>query len=1364
MKINRKYTAVNAGQNQRTKNPLKAMKKITTLLHLFLIVSPLLTTLSGVAQKTANISTTGGILVNTNSGHMRYRHEGIFLPSEYLPIATSFAYNSGRRSENYGYGRGWTFSYGMYYEKDSVGNMIVRYMDGHKELFVLNASDSSFSAPKDVYDVLEEYASGLFKITTKQGMEYYFSDPAHQKLTRMVDSRSNEITLQYRYSLLTQIVDPYGRSLQLTWSNGLLVSMTDDNASPTRTYAYKYDDEDQLIAVTNPLGNQKSFRYGNNHEITAIIDENGNEFGITYSSGYEVNKVISCFTVHHFSYNKEKNKTYVVEQAASGNQITTYHHDDEGRITHKSGNCCGYDVSYEYDARDNVIHLTDANQNITTFTYDSKGNVLTITDPLSNVLLFSYEPNFNNIATQTDRNGNIIRYTYDNKGNLTQVNHPLSLSEIFTYDGKGNVLTYTDKNNNTSTYTYDSYGNPLSETNAEGETRNYEYDARGNLIKYTDASGHETAYTYDAMNNLLTYTDPLGNTTTYTYDGLNNLLTETDANAHTTTYMYDPLNRLIEIEDPLGGRTNYTYDQKGNRLSETNPNGYTTTYTYDERNFLQSETDPLGNKSSYSYDGNGKVLSFTDRSSITLYDYDALGQLLTLTDPNGNTILRSYDPEGNFISITDANGNITSYTYDALNRLIKATDPLNGTVTATYDSNENLLSVVDKNGVTVASFTYDKADRKVSETDALGNTTSYTYDAEGRIIQITDAEDHSTIYTYDERGLKLTETFADGTSKTYTYDGVGNTLTRTDNRGYITSYTYDALNRLVKEDFSNGSANVFTYDAQGNLLTASNQHSLITFTYDALDRVTSETLNGKTTHTLYDDANYSRRLTYPGGRTIEGKMDLMDRLIRINENGREDFVFQYDPASRPVSRNYPNEKVVSYSFDEKDLMKEVAHDPAIVRFRYQHDAVGNPLSEEKVHRPTHSQNYGYDENHRVTSYREGSDEIANQTQYTYNGVGGRTTAEVNGATISYTSNEMHEYTTIESGGTINLGYDENGNLIDDGINTYTYDYENRLIAVNDGSTATYLYDALGRRIQKTVGTEVTQYFYDDLQVIEERNGSNAVLATYVYGIWIDDILSMQRNGINYYYHANVQGSIAAITDDNGQVVERYEYSPYGETMIYTNDYTLLTSSMIRNPYLYVGRRLDEETGWYYYRARHYAPSQGRFIQRDPLGYVDGYNLYEYVKGRPLVLLDPEGEYAAALTCPPVLIAATIVIGGWIVWKTAENYIIYKANDTYTETYLEKRKTCDGCKDAGTRTKTDTKTRTKKEKKERSEHPIGKRDRSNTKKKAYEKAKRAGNGNEPVNHPNDPNGPHYHPGDGKGKPLNHDHYFYPKHRR
>jgi RHS repeat-associated protein len=120
----------------------------------------------------------------------------------------------------------------------------------------------------------------------------------------------------------------------------------------------------------------------------------------------------------------------------------------------------------------------------------------------------------------------------------------------------------------------------------------------------------------------------------------------------------------------------------------------------------------------------------------------------------------------------------------------------------------------------------------------------------------------------------------------------------------------------------------------------------------------------------------------------------------------------------------------------------------------------------------------------------------------------------------------------------------------------------------------------------------------------------------------------------YYYHRNNNFNVVAITDSSGNVVERYTYTAYGLPLILTGagtdstwgtaDDVTASYSSIDNPYTFTGRRLDEETGLMYYYARYYSTPLGRFITRDPLGYVDGYSLYEYCTGKPFVFIDPLG--------------------------------------------------------------------------------------------------------------------------------------------
>ena len=124
---------------------------------------------------------------------------------------------------------------------------------------------------------------------------------------------------------------------------------------------------------------------------------------------------------------------------------------------------------------------------------------------------------------------------------------------------------------------------------------------------------------------------------------------------------------------------------------------------------------------------------------------------------------------------------------------------------------------------------------------------------------------------------------------------------------------------------------------------------------------------------------------------------------------------------------------------------------------------------------------------------------------------------------------------------------------------------------------------------------------------------------------------MNRGGFVYYYHPNALWSPEALTDASGGVVERYDYDAYGEVAVYDGSFSPVPlnawgtpHSAVGNPYLFTGRELDEESGLYFYRARYYDTAKGRFLQRDPLDYLNGLNLYEYVNSQPTLVTDPTG--------------------------------------------------------------------------------------------------------------------------------------------
>jgi RHS repeat-associated protein len=157
-----------------------------------------------------------------------------------------------------------------------------------------------------------------------------------------------------------------------------------------------------------------------------------------------------------------------------------------------------------------------------------------------------------------------------------------------------------------------------------------------------------------------------------------------------------------------------------------------------------------------------------------------------------------------------------------------------------------------------------------------------------------------------------------------------------------------------------------------------------------------------------------------------------------------------------------------------------------------------------------------------------------------------------------------------------------------------------------------------------VDGNTTKYCYDGDQVIAEYDGNDTLLRKFVYGPGIDEPICMidvaDSNAI-YYYHFDGLGSVAALSDVNNVVVERYSYDVFGEPNI---------TSSVGNPYMFTGRRLDTETHLYYYRARYYAYDIGRFLQTDPIGYYYSMNLYEYCLNNPINYIDSYGLLGVGL--------------------------------------------------------------------------------------------------------------------------------------
>jgi RHS repeat-associated protein len=234
------------------------------------------------------------------------------------------------------------------------------------------------------------------------------------------------------------------------------------------------------------------------------------------------------------------------------------------------------------------------------------------------------------------------------------------------------------------------------------------------------------------------------------------------------------------------------------------------------------------------------------------------------------------------------------------------------------------------------------------------------------------------------------------------------------------------------------------------------------------------------------------------------------------------------------------------------------------------------------------------------------------------------------SSVGYAANALNQYTAV---GSVTPTYDGNGNLASDGSFVYCYDAEGRLTGIVQGScaaptstVATYAFDAQGRRKLKTVGTTTTIYVTDtdNREVLEYDGTSGQIQRWYAYGQGLDDVLNQMNValGTRETLIPDIQGSILAALDSSSGALSKAGYLAYGEN-------PTATSGTFR----YTGRRIDPETagssgqpsGLYYYRARMYSPTLGRFLQVDPAGDTQGLNLYAYVGNDPLNRTDPTGK-------------------------------------------------------------------------------------------------------------------------------------------
>ncbi|HEV8719169.1 MAG TPA: tandem-95 repeat protein [Candidatus Binatia bacterium] len=401
----------------------------------------------------------------------------------------------------------------------------------------------------------------------------------------------------------------------------------------------------------------------------------------------------------------------------------------------------------------------------------------------------------------------------------------------------------------------------------------------------------------------------------------------------------------------------------------------------------------------------------------------------------------------------------------------------------------------------------------------------------------------------------------------------------------------------------------------------------------------------------------------PTGLTTYG-YDALNRLTSITNNKGQVTSFTYDALSRRTSMTHANGVVTTYQYDSASQLTRLAHQlgaTTINSFDYTYDKVGNRKSKSSrdgMH------DYTYDTLNRLI---QATNPLPSNPleMYNYDPVGNRTNSNQNGSSVFNAANELNEDANFI------YEYDNNGNMtrktakVGGATTTYEYDAENKLVrVVSPSNTANYKYDGLGRRVEKEViagSTTVTKYVYDNEDILLEVNGSNAIVARYTHGPGIDEPLIMEKNSQSFFYHPDGLGSITEMTNQSGAVVQRYTYSSFGKIE------SRLDANFVQL-YTFTSREEDIESGLYYYRARTYDFSIGRFLQQDPVGITGDLNLYSYLDSNPAGSIDPFGLDAvdsAANVAAGLGDAISLGLTSWLRNKMEINDVIDECSWSYS---------------------------------------------------------------------------------------------------
>lgn len=1211
-------------------------------------------------QRIAPAAFDGGVLSHTTiqsvdpvslfTGHFLYSNDDFSIGSRPFPHGLGFkrSYSSGARHTNRGMGLGWRHNFDIQAEVSS-------------EPFQSLGEDSAIDAASIIVaakltsDLLADSDTDLLNIVVASLVTHWGVDQLVDNVVTVSQPENSE-----QFVLLADgTYNPAPKSSSKLWKSG---------------NEFRYETLDGIRLNFNSVGKIKEWVDANGFQVDFQYDSKGalhevrNDFGRKLTLSYRYNNVTGVADETgrniEFTYDSSNNlKTFTDERSDRAN-VTTYDYSaGHGLLTKVFMPLYGAPfVTNVYDSLGRVKEQRNAENNL--YQYFFAGTRSEEIDPAG----FSSVWYFNGLGGATksiDKLSRVSTTTYDGFGRAVRSIFPEGNSVEYTYaDGSCTPPEKRCIHKVKSIRTFPKSGPGFIETSF----RYWGADKRYQLLWSVDGKNERTDYNSNLAGQITSLTAPEVEDENGTVSRpITRFIRESSGNTK---------GFLKEIIDPTGRSTKFHYDTKGNlvRREQLDSDGgpaLNTCYRYNAVGDVVEVADPRYATGTCDFNGSipdhrtGHVVYANDNrlpTQITLPDPDGSGPLL----PPESSILYGLEDLQTEVREKIGNGHLTSQTrYNSL-RLPEeqfvsntGTMSLTPSVRTTYD-------VLDRPEVTQIDTRYggsrlrrgvktnyrpDGSVQSVIEaydTPEADIVASYTYTDNGLQETVTDANGNVTTFVYDayDRLEKIEYPGSSTDCETYRYDNNGNVLavrrrssgdcnlpgTTSDQHTLIT--TYDALNRATFVDMPSGTPDVTTkYDLAGRVKHRSVSGHATTYAHDGFGRLTQVTDDGRTVLYTYDKADNVETITWPATAQVSAftafyDYDPLNRLRGIYENNKNGALiasYEYDQLSRrtKITRGGSGGSTL-YSYEAVRQGGRTAYEPAGSL-----DSITHTFGSETV---------GYELDYN----RFGEIEYLNITNADYDWQPPWRKSVVFGA-----ANALNQLTTVDGSA---LSYSAAGDIEDLPSNdvtmpqdqlVLTYDGAGRLKTANNVNTsrnATYTYGPSGQRSRTVVtngGGGTTDHLVVGGQVLASYTGSGALLRRYIPGAGGLAPLAWYEYGGNstldhqYYFATDHLGSVIALVDSsNGSVVERYAYGPYGETYVGTPPNVQAPSG--GSAFRYTGQLYDGETGLSYYGARYYAPSLGRFISPDPIGYGDGLNMYAYVGNNPVNYVDPTGLFAQSV--------------------------------------------------------------------------------------------------------------------------------------